>query len=308
MTAGQGSRSGGQGPAQGPVVRSQGSGEEPISPIPDSRSLIPGPRPRASVAAIAAPTALIAALLVAWELIVRVLNTPNWLLPAPTQVLRATWETQDVLWVHTQQSLLETWLGLGLALVAGLALALVIDLTPLLRRSLYPVLVASQTMPILAIAPLLIIWFGFGVLPKVIVVALVCFFPIAVNTADGLRSVDPDLISLLRSMGASRRQVLAKVRLPAALPLFFSGLKIAVTYSVTGAIIGEWVGASQGLGIFMLRSQHSYLTDRVFAAIMVTSLVSIAMFLVVMVIERTVLPWYYTSARSEQWEELTRTS
>jgi len=258
------------------------------------------------MSSVVAPTALIVGLLVVWEAAVRLLDTPKWLLPAPSQIIQAGWETQSLLVVHARQSLVETLLGLVLALAAGLVLAFAIDLAPLLRRTLYPLLVTSQTVPIIALAPLLIIWFGFGLLPKVLIVALVCFFPITVNTADGLRSVDPDLIALLRSIGASRWQMMVKVRLPAALPSFFSGLRIAVTYGVIGAIVGEWVGASEGLGIFMLRSQHSYLTDRVFAAIAVTCVVSILLFLIVMALERALLPWYYTSARSEEWEELGR--
>jgi ABC-type nitrate/sulfonate/bicarbonate transport system permease component len=253
---------------------------------------------------VLAPTALLIVLLVLWEGLVRLLATPQWLLPAPSQIVLAIADQQNLLLVHTRQSLVETLLGLILALVAGVGLAFIIDLSAFLRRSLYPLLVTSQTVPIIAIAPLLIIWFGFGILPKIIVVALVCFFPIAVNTADGLRSVDGDLVALLRSMGATRWQILAKVRLPAALPAFFSGLKIAVTYGVMGAVIGEWVGGSEGLGIYMLRSQHSYLTDRVFAAIAVTSCLSIMMFLIVMALERALLPWYYNSARAEEWEEL----
>jgi ABC-type nitrate/sulfonate/bicarbonate transport system permease component len=247
---------------------------------------------------------LLIVLLVLWEVLVKLLATPTWLLPAPSQIVQAAFDQQSLLLVHTRQSLLETLLGLVLALVTGIVLAFVIDLSSLLRRTLYPLLVTSQTVPTIAIAPLLIIWFGFGILPKIIVVALVCFFPIAVNTADGLRSVDSDLVALLRSMGANRWQLFTKVRLPAALPAFFSGLKIAVTYGVMGAVIGEWVGGSEGLGIFMLRSQHSYLTDRVFAAIAVTSLLSIAMFLIVMALERALLPWYYNSTHSEEWEEL----
>ncbi len=137
------------------------------------------------------------------------------------------------------------------------------DVSNLLRRSLYPILVASQTVQILAIAPLLIIWFGFGLLPKVLVVILICFFPLAVNTADGLASADPDLVALLRSMGASRNQIWRMVRLPAALPSFFSGLRIAVTYSVVGATIAEWVGGSAGLGLYMLRSKNALATDQV---------------------------------------------
>ncbi|MHB1296877.1 MAG: ABC transporter permease [Anaerolineae bacterium] len=252
-----------------------------------------------------APTLLALGLLAAWEVVVVALAVPGWLLPAPSKVALATWEMRDLLWLHGRQTLVEAWLGLGLALVGGLVLALLIDVSPMLRRTLYPLLVTSQTVPILAIAPLFIIWFGFGLLPKVLIVALVCFFPIAVNTADGLRAVDPDLMALLRSMGASRWQILAKVRLPSALPSFFSGLRVAVTYSIVGAVIGEWVGASEGLGIFMLRAQRSYMTDRVFAAIVVTSALSIAMFLAISALERVALPWYHTASRSQQWEELT---
>jgi len=135
-------------------------------------------------------------------------------------------------------------------------------------------------------------------------VGLVCFFPIVVNLADGLRSADPDLIALLQSMGATRRDVFFKVRLPGAMPAFFSGVKIAITYSVIGAIMGEWVGASRGLGIFMLRATNSFRTDWVFVAIGITALMSIVLFLLVAAMERALLPWYYTVEREERWEEL----
>ncbi len=156
----------------------------------------------------------------------------------------------------------------------------------------------------MAIAPLLVIWLGYTIWPKVIVVALVCFFPIVVTTADGLRSADPELLALLQAMGASRRQVFLKVRVPGALPAVFSGIKIAITYSVIGAIIGEWVGASKGLGVFMLRASNSFRTDWVFVAIAISSLLSILLFLAVAVLERLALPWYYTAARAERWEEM----
>jgi ABC-type nitrate/sulfonate/bicarbonate transport system permease component len=249
------------------------------------------------------PLVLILLLLLVWQVGTWLMQVPKWLLPSPGQIVIAGIEALDLLGPHTWQTLKETWLGLALSLVVGLGLALVIDFSALLRRTLYPLLVASQTVPILALAPLLIIWFGYGMLPKVIVVALVCFFPIVVSTADGLRVADPDLIALLKAMGANRRQVFFKVRLPGALPSFFSGLKIAITYSVVGAVIGEWVGASRGLGIFMIRSSKNFLTDRVFAAIAVTSLLSILMFFVVMVLERALLPWYYAH-REEVWEEV----
>jgi len=249
------------------------------------------------------PTVLLVGLLALWEILVLVSDVPRWLLPAPTQIVAAGVEAAPLLGPHIAQTMSETLLGLALALITGLLLAFAVDLSATLRRALYPLLVASQTIPILALAPLLIIWFGYDILPKVLVVALVCFFPVAVGTADGLRTADPELINLLRAMGASRRQIFTTVRVPAALPSFFSGLKIAVTYSVIGAIIGEWVGASVGLGIFMTRSSKSFLTDRVFAAIAITSLLSIVLFAAVKVLERAALPWYF-AGREEVWEEL----
>ena len=251
----------------------------------------------------APPLVLILSVFIMWQVGTWLTQVPKWLLPSPWQIIVAGADAADLLGLHTWQTLKETWLGLGLSLVVGLSLALVIDLSAVLRRALYPLLVTSQTVPILALAPLLIIWFGYGMLPKVIVVALVCFFPIVVSTTDGLRVADPDLIALLRAMGANRRQIFLKVRLPGALPAFFSGLKIAITYSVVGAVIGEWVGASRGLGIFMIRSSKNFLTDRVFAAIAVTSLLSIVMFALVVILERSLLPWYY-ARREEVWEEV----
>lgn len=250
------------------------------------------------------PLGLLAALGAAWQLATWSLRVPRWLLPSPLEIAQAARDTWGLLVWHSGQTLLETALGVVLAVAGGFGLAVAIDLSPTLRRFLYPLLVASQTVPIMALAPLLIIWFGYGTASKAVVVALVCFFPVAVGTADGLRAADPELLALLRSMGASRRQVFLKVRLPGALPGFFSGLRIAITYSVIGAIIGEWVGAGRGLGVYMIRSSNSFLTERVFAAIAVTSALSVALFLAVGALERLALPWYYTAAREESWEEI----
>jgi ABC-type nitrate/sulfonate/bicarbonate transport system permease component len=250
------------------------------------------------------PAALVTALLVLWEWACWHWQIPVWLLPAPSRIIRAAVDARTVLGPHIRQTLMETCLGLILALVTGVGLAIIIDVSATLRRAIYPLLVVSQTVPIIAIAPLLVIWLGYGILPKVIVVCLVCFFPIVVSTSDGLKSADPDLIALLRTMGATRYQIFRNVRAPGALPSFFSGLKIAITYSVIGAVIGEWVGASQGLGVFMLRASNSFRTDWVFAAVAIASLLSIIFFLGVTVLERAALPWYYSSARQEQWEEI----
>lgn len=225
------------------------------------------------------------------------------ILPTPAQVLEAAWRTRALLGQAIGATLLETALGLGIALLLSVLIAAAMDLSGLIRRALYPILVASQTVQILAIAPLLIIWFGFGLTPKVIIVVLVCFFPMAVSTFDGLASTDPDYVALLRAMGAGRGQIWRMVRLPAALPSFFSGLRVAVTYSVVGATIAEWVGGSAGLGLYMLRSKNALATDQVFAGMLITTLLSIGLFVLVTIIERAALPWYYSAQREEQWEE-----
>jgi len=212
--------------------------------------------------------------------------------------LEALLANGEVLAPHAWQTILETLLGFALALALGLGLALVIDLSLLLRRAIYPLLVFSQTIPILAIAPLLVLWFGFGILPKILVVALVCFFPIVVAGADGLASADPELIKLFRTFGADKWTIFRKVRFPGALPSIFSGIRIGVTYAVTGAVWGEYVGAEYGLGIFMQRSQHANQMAVVFAAIVLIAAVSIALFLVSLLVERLVIPWYFASGRS----------
>lgn len=243
-------------------------------------------------------------LLAFWELAARYTGIPEWLLPAPSAIWRAGLEAGPMLAEHVWRTLAETAAGLLASIVTGLLLALAIDLSPWLKRALYPLLVISQTIPLMALAPLLVVWFGFGLLPRVLLVTLVCFFPIAMNTAQGLESTDPDVLALLSSMGASRRQILWKARLPSALPAAFGGLRIAATYSVIGAVISEWVGASKGLGIFMLRAANSFLTARLFATIALTSALSVAIFALVLLLERICLPWYFASGRQEKWEEL----
>jgi ABC-type nitrate/sulfonate/bicarbonate transport system permease component len=249
------------------------------------------------------PVALIAVLLVLWQIGTILSDIQAWLLPSPLDVLRAAWEVRGIIGPHLRETIQATLFGFSLALFVGLSLGFFIDRSPLAREALYPLLVISQTIPIIAIAPLLVIWFGYGILPKVLVVGLICFFPIVVSTADGLRAIDQELVDLLRTMGANSRDIFFKVRLPGALPTVFSGVKIAITYSVVGAIMGEWVGGSRGLGIFMLRSTNSFRTDRVFVTVAITALLSILLFGLVIAIERMALRWRY-AARDEQWEEM----
>ncbi len=251
---------------------------------------------------IAPPILLVVVLALGWYFVAKVSGLGSFVLPSPVDVARAGWETRGLLLDAAGTTLLATAIGLALALVAGVGLAALMDFSPFTRRALYPLLVASQTIQILAIAPILVIWFGFGLTPTVSIVVLFCFFPLTVSTADGLASSDPELIALLRSMGASRRQVWRMVRLPSALPSFFTGLRMAVTYSIVAATIGEWVGGSSGLGLYLLRSKNALQTDQVFAAMFVTTFLSIGLFVLVYVIERIVLPWYHSAQRKEQWD------
>ncbi|MGE5620163.1 MAG: ABC transporter permease [Sphingomonadaceae bacterium] len=241
------------------------------------------------------PSLLIALFLLTWQLATAMLDVPKWLLPSPADIAQSLVSSWDLLAHHSWVTLQEVLIGFLLSFVGGVALAVAIAYSRTLERAVYPFVVASQTIPVIAIAPILLIWFGYGLLPKVIVVALICFFPITVNTVDGLRSVDPDLVSLLRTMGSTRWQLFTKAQLPASLPFLMSGAKVAIAVSVIGAVIGEWVGASAGLGYLMVRSTSQFQTARVFAAIVVLSVMGIALFGLLTLSERRLLPWYRES-------------
>jgi ABC-type nitrate/sulfonate/bicarbonate transport system permease component len=243
---------------------------------------------------------LLAALIGAWEAWVRVFDTRPYILPAPSAIWDAFLETRGTLPEHIATTMNEALLGLAIAAGAGIAIAVLLALTPFARRVLYPILVVSQTVPMIVLAPLLIIWFGFGMTPKVVVVALFGFFPICVATADGLLSADREMVALVKSMGGGRLARMRYVLLPSALPSFFAGLKIAATYAVLGAVVGEWVGAQSGLGIYINRAQRGFSTDRVFVAVAVIALQSIALFAAVHLLARLLTPWMYTSKEEEK--------
>jgi NitT/TauT family transport system permease protein/putative hydroxymethylpyrimidine transport system permease protein len=238
-----------------------------------------------------APLAILVALIGLWELAARVLGVANYLLPAPSEVATALWDDRDLLAPDAWVTLREVVLGFGVALAAGLGFAALLHLSPALRRSLYPLLVASQTVPIIVVAPILVVWFGFGIAPKLGIIALICFFPITVNALDGLRSVDPDLIRLMRTLDASRWQILRRVEAPAALPFAFSGAKIAVAVAVIGAVFGEWAGSDSGLGHLMLQASAQLLTARMFAAVVVLSVFAVGLFALLALVERLVVTW-----------------
>lgn len=252
----------------------------------------------------AAPVTILLGILVIWELGVQVWDIPKWQLPSPSAIGQELAASRSLLLEHTLVTLEEIVLGFIAALASGLVLATAIAYSRILERSVYPIVIASQTVPIIAIAPLLLIWVGYGIAPKVIVVALICFYPIAVNTVDGLKAVDPDMVNMMKTLGASRWQVFTKLQMPTAMPYMFSGIKVGISVSVIAAVIGEWVGASAGLGYLITYSQPLFLTDRVFAAIVVLSAMGISLFVLASVVERLMLPWYYTEKRANSIERM----
>ena len=239
------------------------------------------------------PLIIIAGVVGLWEGVVAIRDIPNWKLPAPSGIGDELWDSRGLLLDHTWVTLEEALVGFGIALGGGIVLSGLIIMSRTLERVIYPLVIGSSTVPWIVIAPLLIIWLGYGMQHKVIVVALISFFPIVVNAVDGLKSADPDMMNLLRTLGANRWQVFSKVQVPSCLPFMFSGIKIAIAVSVIGAVVGEWVGSSEGLGYLAIRSKSQFLTERVYASIVLLALMGIGLFLVAGLLERLLLPWHH---------------
>jgi NitT/TauT family transport system permease protein len=241
----------------------------------------------------AAPALLTVALLGVWEAVVRISNIKAYLLPAPSRIYEELLKQWPLLWQHLGVTFYETLLGYAVAIVIGIVLALLIVSWPPFEGAIMPFLIFSQTIPKIAIAPLFLIWFGnSGPMPKVWVTFLICFFPIVIDSAIGLRSVPPEMLHLVRSMGANRWQVFTKLRIPAALPYIFSGLKVAATLAVVGAVVGEWVGADSGLGYILLRASGELQTPLGFAAIAVLTVIGIVLYYSMDALERLLIPWH----------------
>jgi ABC-type nitrate/sulfonate/bicarbonate transport system permease component len=232
---------------------------------------------------------VLAAFVAAWQVAASFVD--DLLLASPAQTIRALGDNSSLLLDNAGVTLLEVALGLLAAIVLGGLAAIVMHLVRPLRDATYPLLIASQAIPIVTIAPLLVLAFDFGIGPKVAMVALVCFFPITVNLVDGLRATAPELLKLMRSLGASRAQTLWKVELPSALPQLFTGLRLAATVSVIGAVFGEWAGAEDGLGRMVLLATQQIETPRAYAGILVLALIAIALFVAVTLAERVLVPW-----------------
>ena len=237
------------------------------------------------------PLVLLAAAVGLWELVVRAAHVPDYLFPAPTAVASSLANDSGLLGRATLVTLREIALGFLLAVAVALAIAVVLHFSSALRRALLPILVLSQTVPTVLLAPILAILLGYGIGPKLVVVAVVCFFPIVVNAVDGLRAADPELVRMMRTLHGDRLAIFRRVEVPGALPAIFSGARIAATYAAVGAVFGEWAGSSSGLGFVILQAQPALDTARIFAAVLVLSALALCLYALVTLAERLLVPW-----------------
>jgi putative hydroxymethylpyrimidine transport system permease protein len=235
--------------------------------------------------------ALLAAFVLVWQGVASLDSVDDLTLASPVETLEALRDDWSLLWDNAAVTLVEVLLGLAISVAAGVSFAVAMHLFRPLRDAAYPLLVASQAIPIVVLAPIFVLAFDYGIGPKLAIVALICFFPITVNLLDGLRSAPPELLKLMRSLGASRLRTLRTVELPASLPYLFSGLKVAATVSVIGAVFGEWAGADEGLGRLVLLGNNQLQTPRVYAGIVILTLMAVALFALAALAERVACPW-----------------
>jgi len=243
------------------------------------------------------PVLLLAALIGLWQLaastgfMAEVMNLEDFLVPSPAEIAEELWKERSLLAENAWPTLVEIVLGFSLSVLIGVLFAAVMHRWTTIRLAANPLVIVSQTIPIIVIAPIFVIWFGFGILPKLIIIALICFFPITVATLDGLRSADPAAIKLMRTLYASRGQILMRVEAPGALPSFFSGARIAAAVAPIGAVFAEWAGANEGLGRLILDTNANFRVDLTFAAVVVLSAIAIALYALVALAERRVVTW-----------------
>ena len=243
------------------------------------------------------PVAAVLLIILIWEIICVFGIVPGYMLPSPIEVIKAMINDFPLLMMHARTTLLEAALGMMIGVALGFVSAALMDASKIIKKALYPILVITQTIPPVAIAPLLILWFSYGIKPKVVLVVLVSYFPIAVGLLEGFSSVDPDMINLMKSMNATKMQIFYHVKMPAAAGEFFAGLKIAASYSVVGAVIAEWLGGFSGLGVYMTRVKKAYAYDRMFAVIIIVSFLSLILMAVIKQLQKKITPWSVTDKK-----------
>ena len=246
------------------------------------------------------PIWLIVVLIIGWDLGIRLFKIPPYLVPPPLQVVQQLVREWPMLWRESLPTLYATLGGFVASAVIGVPIAMWISYSRLVESFVYPLLVFSQSVPKVAIAPLFVVWFGFGVVPKVIAAFLLGFFPVIVATVQGFKSVEADVIDLARSMGASPLKIFLKFRLPQAMPAIFSGLKVSVTLAVVGAVVGEFVGSNSGLGYVLQKANGTFDLPLMFAALVILSMIGVLLFLLIELIERWALPWHASQRHDMQ--------
>lgn len=245
------------------------------------------------------PALTVVCILLAWQVIVDGGVVPRFMLPSPTDVIAALVDDWPLIWSHAVTTLTEAALGLAIGVALGFVIAVLMDTFEAFFLAMQPLITISQTVPTVAIAPLLVLWLGYGIVPKVVLIVLTTFFPVAVSLVSGFRSVDTDVVDLMRTMRASRLQLFWYAKLPAALDQLFSGLRISATYAIVSAVIAEWLGGMSGLGVYMTRVRKSFAYDRMFAAILVVSALSLVLIAFVSLIERVSMPWKRVERKSK---------
>lgn len=237
------------------------------------------------------PLMAILALLLVWQVISASGLIPKFMLPSPVDVVRAFIGDFSLLMEHTKATLVEAFFGLVLGIVLAFLGAVLMDRFPLVYRGMYPLIVLTQTIPTIAIAPLLVLWMGYEMAPKITLIVITTFFPITVGLLDGFRSADQDAVDLMKAMGASRMHIFRYMKLPGSLSHFFAGLRVSTAYAIVGAVIAEWLGGYYGLGVYMVRVKKSYSFDKMFAVIFLISAISLLLMWLVEVLKKAVMPW-----------------
>ena len=238
-----------------------------------------------------APFIIIVVILILWQIMSVIGIIPKFMLPSPLAVVKAFIKDFPLLMLHTKVTLIEAFLGLGIGIILGFVMAVIMDKYDFAYKSIYPVLVITQTVPTVAIAPLLVLWLGYGILPKITLIVITSFFPITVGLLDGFKATDKDALNLMKTMGATPFQNFVLLKIPSSMGYFFASLRISVSYSIIGAVVAEWLGGFEGLGVYMTRVRKSYSFDKMFAVIFFISIISLLLMYLVKKIQILSMPW-----------------
>lgn len=239
-------------------------------------------------------------ILIIWQIAGLLSMLPKHIMPTPLEIINAFIRDYELLFFHSKITILEALIGLSFGILIAILLALVMDSSTLLNRAIYPLLVVSQTIPTIAIAPILVLWLGYGILPKIVLIVMTTTFPIVVSILDGFRNVDKDMLTLMQLMNASKKQILMHVKIPASLSYFFAGLKVSVSYAFIAAVVAEWLGGFEGLGVYMIRTKKLFQYDTMFAIIILTSAISLISIKLVKISEKKILKWKYLGDKHEK--------